>query len=78
MLLRKQVAFKGIWSTVLDFSPAESDSEAGTTVYWSKYAFACIGIRRSEEGREVVLRWTDYQSDDIKVSYLGRHCLGRN
>lgn len=60
MILRKQVAFSGCWSTELEFSPSHENQEAGTCVYWSNWAYAAILIRRSRNGtRELVVRWTD-------------------
>jgi beta-xylosidase len=70
-LFRKQTAFSGTWITELDFCPSQHGDEAGTTVYYSMYAFMAIGIRKSEHpevGRYVFLRWVDPDTSERKVS----------
>jgi beta-xylosidase len=71
VLFRKQTAFSGTWITELDFCPSQHGDEAGTTVYYSMYAFMAIGIRKSdhpEVGRYVFLRWVDPDTSERKVS----------
>lgn len=71
MLLVKQTELSGTWSTQLDFEPTTVDQEAGVTVYWSCYAYAALVVRKSHEPdghRQVVLRWIDEHSEDVKVS----------
>jgi hypothetical protein len=68
-LFRKQTAFTGTWTTEIDFVPDYSGEEAGTTVYWSKYAFMAAGLRRSEDGdgRYAFLRWYDPDTGEHQV-----------
>jgi hypothetical protein len=69
MLLRKQMSLSGTWSTLLDFNPTTSTEEAGTAVFWSKWAFMALLVRLGKDRRkEVLLRWTDPDGDDLKVS----------
>lgn len=71
-LFRKQTAFTGTWTTEIDFVPHYPGEEAGTTVYWSKYAFMAAGLRRSEDGdgRYAFLRWYDPDTGEHQVRYL--------
>ncbi|GFZ46640.1 hypothetical protein JCM24511_03860 [Saitozyma sp. JCM 24511] len=71
MLLRKQTSLSGTWSTLLDFNPTTTVEEAGTAVFWSKWAFMALLVRLGKDRRkEVVLRWTDPEGDDLKVSLI--------
>ncbi|GFZ51537.1 hypothetical protein JCM24511_09304 [Saitozyma sp. JCM 24511] len=45
MLLQKQTSFRGTWDVQLDYTPERAGEEAGTTVWWSKWCFASVGIR---------------------------------
>jgi hypothetical protein len=72
MLLRRQDAFEGVWHTQLDFEPSIAGEEAGTTVWWSKWAFASVGLRGKgqdqEVKREIVFKYTMLEDDDVHVS----------
>lgn len=76
MLLRRQDAFEGVWQTELDFAPSAAGEEAGTTVWWSKWAFASVGLRGTGEegnvGREVLFRYTVLEDDDVHVCSFSR------
>jgi hypothetical protein len=54
------------------YEPADEWEEAGTTVFYSRWSFIAIIVRKNKEGKkEIVARWTD--ADDkkaIKVHYL--------
>jgi hypothetical protein len=56
MILRKQVQFSLDWSTELDFTPSRPEQEAGTTVWWSKWAYSSLGVRGVKQGEGVVGR----------------------
>lgn len=68
MLLRRQDAFVGTWETVVDFTPGRPGEEAGTVVWWSKWAFSSVGVRGIEGGREVVFKFPTLEDDKIQVS----------
>ncbi|KAJ9099309.1 hypothetical protein QFC21_004190 [Naganishia friedmannii] len=68
MLLRRQDTFEGVWHTQLDFEPSIAGEEAGTTVWWSKWAFASVGLRGKGEDpvrREIVFKYTMLENDDV-------------
>ena len=67
ILLRKQTAYSGVWTTALDFQPLDAYEEAGTTIFYSGESYAAILIRQGEISREVVVRWTDPIRRDIQV-----------
>jgi hypothetical protein len=68
MLFRRQDAFVGTWETIVDFTPGRPGEEAGTVVWWSKWAFSSIGVRGIEGGREVVFKFPTLEDDKIQVS----------
>jgi beta-xylosidase len=69
MVLRKQTALSGTWSTAIDFNPQASYEEAGTAVFLSAYSYASLFVRLSGKGkREVVARWLDEETDAVTVS----------
>jgi hypothetical protein len=68
MLLRRQDAFVGTWETIVDFAPGRPGEEAGTVVWWSKWAFSSVGLRGTERGREVVFKFPTLEDDKIQVS----------
>jgi beta-xylosidase len=72
MLLRRQTSYDGTWKTRMIYEPADEWEEAGTTVFYSRWSFIAIIVRKNKEGKkEIVARWTD--ADDkkaIKVHYL--------
>jgi hypothetical protein len=69
MVLRKQTALIGVWSTAIDFSPQAPYEEAGTAVFLSAYSYASLFIRLSGTGkREVVARWLHEETDALTVS----------
>lgn len=66
MLLRRQTAYNGTWRTRIEFDPADEWEEAGTTVFYSKWSYIALVIRRSKEGsKEVVVRWTDKSGNKL-------------
>ncbi|WWD01008.1 hypothetical protein V866_007946 [Kwoniella sp. B9012] len=69
MLLQKQVSLRGLWSTSLDFEPRSSNEEAGTTIFWSCYAYAALVVRQGEQPgtREIQMRWICEESEDVKT-----------
>lgn len=73
MLLRRQTSYSSTWSTRLSLQPEEGDRghEAGVVVYWSKYSYIALLLKRAREGEgmEVVVRWIDEENDEVKVSY---------
>lgn len=65
MFLQKQTAFTGRWEVTLDYTSPQEGHEAGTAVWWSKYACASLGIRGQEEGKRVlVFRSPDGEKPD--------------
>lgn len=73
MLLQKQKKHSVDWRTRVEFSPTKQDHEAGTTIWWSQYAHASIGIRKSStgsEGWEVHCTSYDAQKDEFVVSFI--------
>lgn len=68
MILRKQIAHTGIWSTSIDFDPIDEYEEAGAVVYYSNISYGAILIRKKDERREILARWTDHVSRTTKVS----------
>lgn len=76
MLLRKQDAIRGVWQTTVDFEPTMAGEEAGTTLWWSKYAYGSLGIRgvgelgRSAKGKELVFRASNPDEEKEDVSGL--------
>ena len=58
MLLQKQTAFIGTWQCDIDLQPDEAGLEAFTTAWWSRDAFASVGVRAtgSDGSKEVVFR----------------------
>ena len=72
MILKKQTHLTGVWTVELDFDPSTENEEAGTAVFWSCFAYAAIVVRKGLNGNErtVVLRWTDPDCDEYKVSAL--------
>lgn len=70
MLLRRQTAYNGAWRTRIDFDPADEWEEAGTTVFYSRWSYIALLLRRNKEGKkEVVVRWTEAaEGKKVKVS----------
>lgn len=72
MLLRRQEAYNGTWRTRIDFDPADEWEEAGTTVFYSRFSYIALLVRKDKDGKkEVVVRWTD-ASDGKKVKVNSR------
>lgn len=77
MLLRKQTAFEGVWTTELEFEPSRQGEEAGTLVWRNEYAFGAVSIRgvaankRGALAKAIVYRFFGKDSDDEKVSRPG-------
>lgn len=70
LFLRKQTSFEGVWSVRLDYPELEIGHEAGTAVWWSKWAFASIGLRGREGGvgRDLVFRFPNRVGNEFQVS----------
>ena len=70
MLLRRQTSYNGIWKTRIIYDPADEWEEAGTVVWYSRWSYIAILVRKNEKGeKEVVARWTDAENDKaVKVS----------
>lgn len=73
MLLRKQTALRGSWSTSLHFDPEDEFEEAGSVVYYSNISYGAILIKRRGGERVVLARWTDYESRTTKVGRCSLH-----
>ena len=72
MLLQKQPSFDAVWRCTIDFDP-KTRHEAGTALWWSKYAYASIGIRPSgDRKREVILRRPNPNDDTFLVGLLDK------
>lgn len=56
MFLQKQKSFQGTWRVTLDYPSVASGHEAGTAMWFSKWAYASLGIRGTDEGAELVFR----------------------
>lgn len=67
LLLRKQTAFNLDWSTEVDFSPKFGE-EAGTVAWIARGAYASLGVRGTEHGREVVFKRPVGDADEFVVS----------
>jgi hypothetical protein len=66
MLLRRQTSYDGIWKTRMIYDPADEWEEAGTTVFYSRWSYIALVIRKNKDGeKEIVARWTD--ADDGKA-----------
>lgn len=66
MLLQRQTAYNGTWRTRIEFDPADEWEEAGTTVFYSKWSYIALVIRRNKSGeKEVVVRWTDKSGNKL-------------
>ena len=57
ILLQKQTAFVGTWECDIDFQPDQKGLEAFSTAWWSRDAFASIGLRATgDREKQVVFR----------------------
>ena len=66
MLLRRQTSYNGTWATRIDFDPADEWEEAGTTVFYSRWSYIALLVRRNKGGeKEVVVRWTDKSGNKL-------------
>lgn len=63
MILRRQTSYHSKWSTRLE-SVKQKGHEAGCIVFWSKYSYIALFLREDE----VVVRWVDEDTDEVKVS----------
>ncbi|KAL2838576.1 glycosyl hydrolase [Aspergillus pseudodeflectus] len=50
MLLQKQMEVSVDWRVGMHFDPENPLEEAGTAIWWSQFAYASIGLRRSVSG----------------------------
>lgn len=76
MFLQKQTTFQGRWEVTLDYPSPQEDHEAGTAVWWSKYAYASVGIRGAAGGahRILVFRSPDPEHGDENKFIVSRQC----
>jgi beta-xylosidase len=69
IILRKQTALNGLWSTVIDFDPQTAYEEAGTVVYLTGYSYISLFLRASVSGiRQVVAHWPAESGEGFEVS----------
>jgi hypothetical protein len=69
MFLQKQTAFTGRWEVTIDYQVPQEGHEAGTAVWWSKYAYASLAIKGGEDGqRYLVFRSPDPDSDSQEAN----------
>lgn len=68
MLLRKQLAHSGVWSTRMHFDPSSEYEEAGTTIFYSYASYAAILVTMMGQQRVVMARYTDPDTRKVKVS----------
>ncbi|KAJ3956547.1 hypothetical protein N0V92_006919 [Colletotrichum tropicale] len=73
MLLRKQTQFSMDWMVELEFHPGAVGEEAGTAIWWSQFAHASIGLRKtSESHNEIICRVIDEKGEFTeKVASIG-------
>ncbi|KAL2800860.1 glycosyl hydrolase [Aspergillus keveii] len=60
MLLQKQMDISVDWRVGLRFEPENPLEEAGTAIWWSQFAYASIGLRRSVSGEGVEVFFRGY------------------
>jgi beta-xylosidase len=64
MLLRRQTSYDGTWTTRIKYEPADEWEEAGTVVYYSKWSYIAIVVRKNKDGKkEILARWTEASED---------------
>lgn len=70
---RKQTSRCGVWSTILDFDPVNTKSEAGTVVYMNYLTYTSIGIRRAFGSEKKVIRFRPAKQavEDVELSTTG-------
>lgn len=64
MLLRKQTSYTQTWTTRISFEGETDTHEAGSIVFWSRWSYIALFLRRSQ----VVVRWVDEKTDETEVS----------
>ena len=76
MLLRKQTSYSQVWTTQVSLEAESETQEAGSVVFWSRWSYIALFIRRdpSGSGTQVVVRWIDEDTDETKVSPRCRWC----
>jgi beta-xylosidase len=62
MLLRKQTSYTQTWSTQVSLDPETETHEAGSIVFWSRYSYIALFLRKDR----VVVRWMDEITDETK------------
>lgn len=73
MLCRKQTSYNATWETKLSFEPESATHEAGSVVFWSRYSFIALFLRDDVQGkRQVVVRWMNEDTDEVKVGRSSR------
>jgi beta-xylosidase len=63
---QKQTAFEGEHCTTIDYPDIEAEHEAGVTIWWSKMAFASLGVRGSNGSRVLVFRSPGLNSEQVE------------
>jgi beta-xylosidase len=69
MFLRKQLSFQGKWTVEVEASP-QLRHQAGIAIWWSRYSYASVAIRGTENGRELVYTFPNLDNDNFDVSFL--------
>jgi hypothetical protein len=79
MLLRKQTSYSQTWSTQVSLEADNATQEAGAVVFWSRWSFIALLIRRNPTGTgiQVVVRWIDETTDETEVSNFSSVALIR-
>jgi beta-xylosidase len=62
MLLRKQTSYTQTWSTQVSLNSETETHEAGSIVFWSRYSYIALFLRKDQ----VVVRWVDENTDETK------------
>ena len=68
MLLRKQTSYTQTWTTQVSLESETDTHEAGTIVFWSRYSYIALFLRKNQ----IVVRWVDESTDETKVGSF--HC----
>ena len=67
MFLQKQKSFRGTWQVTIDYPEIANGHEAGTAMWFSKWAYASLGLRGTETWADLVCR-SPKQDEGFSVS----------